>query len=122
MPDNGPSKPGWSRARSEPLKVQVEGLNSEIRMNVLKFDEVMNEQRKVIYAARKRILHGDDLKREVRQIAGRHRRWKATTAKSAGTGISLLCTALERCIRWTVVVKSALAQSNRENLLGAGAR
>ena len=40
----------------------VEMRNAEIRKNVLKYDEVMNEQRKVIYARRDQILEGEDLK------------------------------------------------------------
>ncbi len=40
----------------------VEQRNAEIRKNVLKYDEVMNQQRKVIYARRDQILEGLDLK------------------------------------------------------------
>ena len=40
----------------------VEQRNAEIRKNVLKYDEVMNEQRKVIYRRRDQILDGVDLK------------------------------------------------------------
>ncbi len=40
----------------------VEQRNGEIRKNVLKYDEVMNEQRKVIYMRRDQILSGADLK------------------------------------------------------------
>ncbi|MGD9705972.1 MAG: preprotein translocase subunit SecA [Acidimicrobiia bacterium] len=40
----------------------VEQRNAEIRKNVLKYDEVMNEQRKVIYMRRDQILEGTDLK------------------------------------------------------------
>ena len=40
----------------------VETRNAEIRKNVLKYDEVMNEQRKVIYKRRDQILDGVDLK------------------------------------------------------------
>ena len=40
----------------------VEQRNGEIRKNVLKYDEVMNEQRKVIYQRRDQILAGADLK------------------------------------------------------------
>ena len=39
----------------------VEQRNAEIRKNVLKYDEVMNEQRKVIYKRRDQILDGADL-------------------------------------------------------------
>jgi len=40
----------------------VEQRNAEIRKNVLKYDEVMNEQRKIIYQRRDQILTGGDLK------------------------------------------------------------
>ena len=40
----------------------VETRNAEIRKNVLKYDEVMNEQRKVIYQRRDQILAGEDLR------------------------------------------------------------
>jgi len=40
----------------------VESRNGEIRKDVLKYDEVMNEQRKVIYARRMQILEGEDLR------------------------------------------------------------
>jgi preprotein translocase subunit SecA len=42
----------------------VEQRNGEIRKNVLKYDEVMNEQRKVIYRRRDQILAGADLRTE----------------------------------------------------------
>jgi preprotein translocase subunit SecA len=40
----------------------VEQRNAEIRKDVLKYDEVMNEQRKVIYARRMQVLDGEDLR------------------------------------------------------------
>ncbi|MFM8482688.1 MAG: preprotein translocase subunit SecA, partial [Actinomycetota bacterium] len=46
----------------------VEQRNAEIRKNVLKYDEVMNEQRKVIYAERRRILEGEDLSQESHEM------------------------------------------------------
>ena len=46
----------------ERAQTTVEQRNGEIRKNVLKYDEVMNEQRKVIYARRDQILEGADLK------------------------------------------------------------
>ncbi len=42
----------------------VEARNAEIRKNVLKYDEVMNEQRKVIYKLRNKVLEGGDLRDE----------------------------------------------------------
>ncbi len=46
----------------------VEARNAEIRKNVLKYDEVMNEQRKVIYARRDEVLEGTDLRAETMQF------------------------------------------------------
>ncbi len=46
----------------ERAQTTVETKNAEIRKNVLKYDEVMNEQRKVIYRRRDQILGGEDLK------------------------------------------------------------
>jgi preprotein translocase subunit SecA len=46
----------------ERAQTTVEQRNGEIRKNVLKYDEVMNEQRKVIYQRRDQILQGADLK------------------------------------------------------------
>jgi len=46
----------------ERAQTTVETRNAEIRKNVLKYDEVMNEQRKVIYKRRDQILDGEDLR------------------------------------------------------------
>jgi preprotein translocase subunit SecA len=48
----------------ETAQKNVEERNFEIRKNVLKYDEVMNTQRKVIYEERRKILEGRDLKEE----------------------------------------------------------
>ncbi|MGK5533472.1 preprotein translocase subunit SecA [Streptomyces sp. URMC 129] len=44
---------------------QVEQQNFEIRKNVLKYDEVLNRQREVIYSERARVLAGEDLHEQV---------------------------------------------------------
>ncbi len=45
---------------------QVEQQNFEIRKNVLKYDEVLNRQREVIYSERRRVLEGEDLHEQIR--------------------------------------------------------
>ena len=47
---------------------KVEELNFLRRKNVLKYDEVMNEQRRVIYDQRNRILNGEDFGEQVREM------------------------------------------------------
>jgi len=48
----------------ESAQRQIEELNFERRKNVLKYDDVMNTQRQVIYAERQKILKGEDFKDE----------------------------------------------------------
>jgi preprotein translocase subunit SecA len=45
---------------------QVEGQNYEIRKNVLKYDDVLNRQRQVIYDERRRVLEGEDMEEQIR--------------------------------------------------------
>ena len=49
-------------------QTQVEQQNFEVRKNVLKYDEVMNQQRTVIYAERRRILEGEDMEGQVENM------------------------------------------------------
>jgi preprotein translocase subunit SecA len=49
-------------------QTQVESQNFEIRKNVLKYDEVMNKQRTVIYEERRKVLEGADLHEQVRHF------------------------------------------------------
>jgi len=49
-------------------QTQLEQQNFEIRKNVLKYDDVINKQREVIYAERKRVLDGEDLRDHVRHM------------------------------------------------------
>ncbi|MFM7499604.1 MAG: preprotein translocase subunit SecA [Actinomycetota bacterium] len=46
-------------------QTQVEGQNFEIRKNVLKYDDVLNRQRQVIYAERRSVLEGADLREQM---------------------------------------------------------
>ena len=45
---------------------QVEAQNYEIRKNVLKYDDVLNRQRQVVYEERRRVLEGEDMEEQVR--------------------------------------------------------
>ncbi|WP_433175925.1 preprotein translocase subunit SecA [Actinoallomurus sp. CA-150999] len=47
---------------------QVEQQNFEIRKNVLKYDEVLNRQRQVIYAERRQVLEGADLHEQIARM------------------------------------------------------
>ncbi|MDR2799369.1 MAG: preprotein translocase subunit SecA, partial [Bifidobacteriaceae bacterium] len=49
-------------------QTQIEARNFEIRKNVLKYDDVMNRQREVMYAQRHRILSGEDLGEQIQEF------------------------------------------------------
>ncbi|MXX23158.1 MAG: preprotein translocase subunit SecA [Rhodospirillales bacterium] len=51
----------WVNRAIEKAQVKVEQRNFEIRKNLLKFDDVMNEQRKVIYEQRRELMEGGDV-------------------------------------------------------------
>ena len=61
IPDDVPIEAKMVSRAIERAQTQVEGMNFEIRKNVLKYDEVMDKQRQVIYAERRRILEGEDI-------------------------------------------------------------
>ncbi|WP_409430200.1 preprotein translocase subunit SecA [Mycobacterium sp. SMC-16] len=61
LPDDVPIEAKMVTRAIKSAQTQVEGQNFEVRKNVLKYDEVMNQQRKVIYRERKAILEGEDV-------------------------------------------------------------
>jgi preprotein translocase subunit SecA len=68
VPDDVPIEHKMVTRAIRSAQTQVEQQNFEIRKNVLKYDEVMNEQRKVIYAERRRVLEGEDLHEQVQHM------------------------------------------------------
>ncbi len=58
LPDDQPIEANMVTKAIERAQRQVESQNFEIRKNVLKYDEVMNRQREVIYDWRRSILEG----------------------------------------------------------------
>jgi preprotein translocase subunit SecA len=65
-------------------QTQVEAQNFEIRKNVLKYDEVLNRQRSVIYEERRRVLEGADLHEQVRHMINDVIEGYVTAATSEG--------------------------------------
>jgi preprotein translocase subunit SecA len=61
LPEDVPIEAKMVSRAIERAQNTVEGRNAEIRKDVLKYDEVLNEQRKVIYARRLQVIDGEDL-------------------------------------------------------------
>ncbi len=68
IPEDVPIESKMVTRQIKSAQAQIEGQNAEIRKNVLKYDEVMNKQRQVIYAERLRVLNGEDLSDQVRNM------------------------------------------------------
>ena len=62
LPDDVPIEAKMVSKAIERAQRTVEDRNFEIRKDVLKYDAVMNEQRKVIYKRRQQVLDGEDLR------------------------------------------------------------
>ena len=64
IPDDVPIEAKIVSKAIERAQTQVESMNFEIRKNVLKYDEVMDKQRQLIYSERRQILEGEDLREQ----------------------------------------------------------
>src|SRR4051794_11433234 len=65
LPDDQPMEAKILSNQIENAQKKVEEQNFVMRKNVLKYDDVMNKQRTVIYDQRRRVLEGEDLSEEV---------------------------------------------------------
>lgn len=66
VPDDVPIEAKMVSNSIKGAQAQVENQNFEMRKNVLKYDEVLNEQRKVVYATRHDILDAGDIQHNIR--------------------------------------------------------
>ena len=63
--DDMPIEHGLISKTIENAQTKVEGHNFDIRKHVVEYDDVMNRQREVVYARRREILEGDDMRNHV---------------------------------------------------------
>jgi preprotein translocase subunit SecA len=68
LPDDQPIESKTVAKAIERAQNTVEGRNAEIRKDNLKYDEVMDQQRKVIYERRLQIIDGDDLEERTEDL------------------------------------------------------
>jgi preprotein translocase subunit SecA len=65
LPDDAPIESKMVSNAIRSAQTQVEAQNFEMRKNVLKYDDVMNRQRTVVYGERRMVLEGADIKDQV---------------------------------------------------------
>ena len=95
VPDDVPIENKRVTGAIASAQAQVESQNFDSRKNVLKYDDVMNRQREVIYGERRAVLEGADLHEQVRSmiddvvsgyVTGRHRRASRRSGTSRRCG------------------------------------
>ncbi len=68
IPDDSPIESKMVSNAIRSAQTQVEAQNFEMRKNVLKYDDVMNRQRQVIYGERRLVLEGKDIKDQIAEF------------------------------------------------------
>ena len=68
LPDDYPIEHSLVSRTIESAQRQVEAQNFETRKQVLKYDDVMNQQREIIYAQRQEILFGEDISERAKEV------------------------------------------------------
>lgn len=70
--DDIPIEAGIVSKSIENSQTKVEGHNFDIRKQLIKYDDVVNQQREVMYAERRRILSSDNLKESIQHMIEDH--------------------------------------------------
>jgi len=68
LPDDMPIESKVLTRGVQSAQAQIEGRNHEIRKNILKYDDVMSDQRLVIFKERRRVLDGEEMRDQVIQF------------------------------------------------------
>ena len=68
VPENEPISLGLLTSSIEASQKHIEGNNFSRRKNVLEYDDVMNQQRKLIYEQRRQVLDGEDLHETIKRM------------------------------------------------------
>jgi preprotein translocase subunit SecA len=84
IPEDAPIESKMVSNAIRSAQTQVEAQNFEMRKNVLKYDDVMNRQRQVIYGERRMVLEGEDIKDQVAEFVRETLSAYVTSATSQG--------------------------------------
>jgi len=84
IPEDAPIESKMVSNAIRSAQTQVEAQNFEMRKNVLKYDDVMNRQRQVIYGERRMVLEGEDIKDQVAEFVSETLTAYVSIATSAG--------------------------------------
>jgi preprotein translocase subunit SecA len=118
LPEDVPIEARAVSKAIQSAQTQVEQQNFEIRKNVLKYDEVMNKQRTVIYDERRKVLRGADLSDQIRPMVDDVVRGYVEGATASGYAeewdLEQLWTALKTLYPIALTVDEAVAEAGGE--------
>jgi preprotein translocase subunit SecA len=118
IPEDVPIESKMVTRQIRSAQTQIEGQNAEIRKNVLKYDEVLNKQRQVIYAERRRVLDGEDMHEQAQHMIDDVVEGYVTGATSEGYAedwdLEQLWTNLRRLYPVTVTIDDIVEESGGE--------
>ena len=115
LPEDTPIENKTVSRSIQSAQTQVEQQNFEIRKNVLKYDEVLNKQRTVIYDERRQVLEGADLSDQFRPMIGEVVRGYVEGATASGYAeewdLEALWTALKTLYPVSLSLEEAIEQA-----------
>jgi preprotein translocase subunit SecA len=118
LPEDVPIEAKMVAKAIQSAQTQMEQQNFEIRKNVLKYDEVLNKQRTVIYDERRRVLQGADLSDQIRPMIDDVVRGYVEGATSSGYAeewdLDQLWTALKTLYPVSLTIDEAIEQAGGE--------
>ena len=120
IPDDQPMEASILSRQIENAQKKVEEQNFVSRKNVLKYDDVMNTQRMVIYDQRKRVLVGDDLSEELAAGSRRSsRRTSRSSPRPRHRGLGPRRVSSRRCTRCTAQTSRSTSFARRSTSTAA---
>lgn len=100
----------------ENSQTKVEGHNFDIRKQLLKYDDVVNQQREVMYAERRRILTSSNLKESIQGMIDEHLSGLVTTFTASDYPEEWDLQALQSTVRTVMPIPATLTTSVWENM------
>src|SRR5947209_10069002 len=118
LPEDVPIEAKMVAKAIQSAQTQMEQQNFEIRKNVLKYDEVMNKQRTVVYDERRRVLEGEDMSDQMRPMIDEVVTSYVQGATSSGYpeewDLEQLWTALRTLYPISLTIEEAIEQAGGE--------
>ena len=123
IPEDAPIESKMVSNAIRSAQTQVEAQNFEMRKNVLKYDDVMNRQRQVVYGERRLVLEGQDIKAQVADFVGETLTAYVTVATSNGYAeewdLDTLWNALKTIYPISFTIEELIASVGSRNALDA---